>query len=58
MKGVRLQTTGWQVAAATINRVHSSFFDDSPQSPPGTAHLDSALIIRNVASKQAVSGQH
>jgi hypothetical protein len=46
--GLQLQTAAWKVAPATVKHAHSSFFEDRLAFPPGTAQLDSALIMRKV----------
>ena len=48
LDGLELRTTSWQVEAGTVSRAASSFFDDPRVFPPGTAQLDTALIMRDV----------
>jgi hypothetical protein len=49
--GVELRTSGWRIEPARIEAVVSSFFDDPQRFPPGTAVLDSALLMRDLASE-------
>jgi hypothetical protein len=49
--GVELRTVGWRIEPARIEAVASSFFDDPRRFPPGTAVLDSALLMRGLASE-------
>ena len=49
--GVELRTSGWRIEPARIEAVVSSFFDDPRHFPPGTAVLDSALLMRDIASE-------
>jgi hypothetical protein len=49
--GVELRTLGWRIEPARIEAVASSFFDDPRRFPPGTAVLDSALLMRDLASE-------
>ena len=46
--GVELVTDAWSIDAATVLRAHSSFFEDRATFPPGTAVLDSALLMRRI----------
>ena len=38
----------YRVEALRIERAESSFFDDRRVFPPGSLHLDSALLMRNI----------
>ncbi len=49
--GIELRTLGWRMEPASIEAVASSFFDDPQRFPPGTAVLDSALLMRDLASE-------
>jgi hypothetical protein len=46
--GLELQTSAWKVEPAVVTEAHSSFFEDPIAFPPGTAKLDSALVMRRV----------
>lgn len=46
--GLGLKTSAWKVEPTSVVRASSSFFDDPTLFPPGTAELDSALIMRSV----------
>lgn len=46
--GLQLQTSAWTVEPSVVTHAHSSFFDDRLVFPPGTAQLDSALVMRKV----------
>ena len=49
LDGVRLITEGWSVGALAIERVRSTFFDDVSRLPRGSAELDCALVMRDLA---------
>ena len=49
LDGLELRTTAWRIEAADIRHVRSSFFDDRDAFRAGTIHLDSALVMRDVA---------
>jgi uncharacterized protein YqjF (DUF2071 family) len=49
LDGLELHTSAWRIEAADIHHVRSSFFDDRAAFPAGTIHLDSALVMRDVA---------
>lgn len=46
--GVELACTGWRVEPLTVSHVRSSFFEDETVFPPGTAHLDSGLLMSDL----------
>lgn len=46
--GLRLRTSAWRVEPTVVNYARSSFFEDKPIFPPGTAELDNALLMRHV----------
>jgi hypothetical protein len=48
LDGVELRTTTWQVRPAEVTAIASTFFDDPRTFPPGTAHLDIALVMRKI----------
>lgn len=48
LDGMRLETDAWRVEPARITSARSSFFDDPERFPPGTAELDSVLVMRDV----------
>jgi hypothetical protein len=56
-QGVELRTLGWRMEPARVEAVASSFFDDPQRFPPGTAVLDSALLMRDLASEWYSRGQ-
>ncbi|MFD5202634.1 DUF2071 domain-containing protein [Streptomyces sp. NPDC058375] len=45
---LELSTDAWKVTAGRPRSVRSSFFEDSDRFPPGSAVLDSALVMRDV----------
>jgi len=49
LDGVRLVTDGWSVGALAVERARSMFFEDATRFPPGSAELDSALVMRDLA---------
>ena len=48
LEAVRLTTHAWKVEPCRIIHSRSSFFDDPARFPPGSAVLDSALVMRRV----------
>lgn len=46
--GMRLETPAWRIEPAQVTGARSSFFDDLEVFPPGSAVLDSALLMRGV----------
>jgi hypothetical protein len=46
--GLRLETRAWKVEPTVVERVRSSFFEDTAVFPPGSVILDCALVMRNV----------
>jgi Uncharacterized conserved protein (COG2071) len=56
-QGVELRTLGWRMEPARVEAVASSFFDDPHRFPPGTAELDSALLMRDLTSEWYSRGQ-
>lgn len=46
--GLELKTSAWKVEPASVIHAYSSFFSDGTAFPPGSAELDSALIMRKV----------
>ncbi|WP_455356618.1 DUF2071 domain-containing protein [Streptomyces sp. SYSU K217416] len=48
LDGMEIRTDAWQVEAADLRSVRSSFFEDPDRFPPGSAHPDSALLMRDV----------
>ncbi|MFJ8434874.1 DUF2071 domain-containing protein [Kitasatospora sp. NPDC094019] len=48
LDGMELRTDSWSVEAGRVRRATSSFFDDPDRFPPGSATLDSALVMRGV----------
>jgi hypothetical protein len=57
LHGMQLHADGWVVQPAEVQAVSSSFFDDARLFPPGSATLDSALLMRNIpATWSAIQG--
>ena len=48
LESVRLRTHAWQVEPCRVTSSRSSFFEDPVRFPPGSATLDSALVMRKV----------
>lgn len=48
LDGLELRTSAWKVEPADILTARSSFFADPARFPPGSATLDSALLMRHV----------
>jgi Uncharacterized conserved protein (COG2071) len=49
LAGLELSTESWRVEPVDILAVRSTFFDDEARFPPGSATLDCALLMRQVA---------
>jgi Uncharacterized conserved protein (COG2071) len=54
LEGLELETEGWRVEPGLVSRARSSFFDDPALFPPGSAELDTALVMRDVAVRWRV----
>lgn len=48
---LELSAPAWKVTAGRPRTVRSSFFEDLDRFPPGSAVLDSALVMRGVAAE-------
>ena len=48
LDGIELCTEHWAVAPLAIERVRSSFFEDSDRFPVGSIELDHALVMRDI----------
>ncbi|MET0425659.1 MAG: DUF2071 domain-containing protein [Actinoplanes sp.] len=48
LDGLELRSTAWTIEPTEVTEAHSSFFTDTALFPPGSAHLDGALLMRNV----------
>lgn len=48
LETVRLSTSAWRIEPCRVLTCRSSFFEDSSRFAPGTAELDSALVMRKV----------
>ena len=48
LDGVELACTGWRVEPLAVSHVRSSFFEDETLFPPGTAELDSGLLMSDL----------
>jgi hypothetical protein len=48
LDGLALQVGEWRASAFGVRHVSSSYFDDSDRFPPGSIHLDHALIMRDI----------
>jgi hypothetical protein len=48
LDAVRLESQTWDVRGATVDHLTSSLFDNPDVFPPGTALLDSALLMQNL----------
>ncbi|MFJ5643654.1 DUF2071 domain-containing protein [Streptomyces sp. NPDC093223] len=48
LEGIELRTRTWHMEPCRIRAARSSYFDDPDRFPPGTAILDSALIMRDL----------
>lgn len=48
LDGIELRTKGWQVEPLQVKKVHSSYFSDVTQFPPGSVEFDCALVMRNL----------
>ena len=43
-----LPDRNWKMEALSVDRARSSFFEDSKHFPPGSAQMDSALLMRGI----------
>jgi hypothetical protein len=48
LDGLLLQTESWKVRPFKVDRVRSSYFDNSKRFPEGSIEFDCALVMRNV----------
>ncbi|MEU7036026.1 DUF2071 domain-containing protein [Streptomyces sp. NPDC046237] len=48
LDGMELDTDAWHIEPGRITSARSSFFEDPERFPPGTAELDSVLVMRQV----------
>ncbi|MFE5937300.1 hypothetical protein ACFQ69_18155 [Streptomyces sp. NPDC056470] len=48
LDGMELDTDAWHIEPGRIVSARSSFFEDQERFPPGTATLDSVLVMRQV----------
>lgn len=48
VEGVELRTRAWRVEPVTVEHASSSWLDDPARFPPGSAVLDSAMLMRQV----------
>ncbi|MEE1792035.1 DUF2071 domain-containing protein [Streptomyces sp. BE308] len=48
---LEMSTDAWRVTAGRVRSVRSSFFEDPDRFPPGSAALDSVLIMRGVPAR-------
>ncbi|MFI8521068.1 DUF2071 domain-containing protein [Streptomyces sp. NPDC085481] len=48
LDGMRLDTTAWHIEPGRITAASSSYFDAPDRFPPGSARLDSVLVMRDV----------
>ena len=46
--GLELRTLSWRVEPLTVQRVESSFFEDSDRFPAGSANFDCGLLMRGI----------
>jgi len=46
--GLELRSFNWQVTPLAVERVTSSFFDDQTLFRPGSAEIDSALLMKGI----------
>jgi hypothetical protein len=48
LEAIRLSTPAWRIEPCRVLSCRSSFFEDASRFAPGTAELDSALVMRKV----------
>jgi hypothetical protein len=46
--GLELHTINWKVQSLAVERIESSFFDDTSRFPAGSASFDCALLMRQI----------
>ena len=57
LDGLELQSFGWRMESLLVERVESSFFDNTNDFPPGTVQFDSALLMRGIQHEWHARGQ-
>ena len=45
---MRLRVLHWKAMPLKLDSLHSAFFEDAVQFPPGSAVFDSALLMRGI----------
>jgi hypothetical protein len=55
--GLELHTIDWRMEPLTVERIESSFFDDSTTFPAGAVRFDSALLMRDLRHEWHNRGQ-
>ncbi|MFE1377706.1 DUF2071 domain-containing protein [Streptomyces sp. NPDC058740] len=48
LDGMQLRTDAWRIEPGRVTAARSSYFDDPERFPPGSATLDSVLVMRDV----------
>jgi hypothetical protein len=51
LDGLELATSTWRIEPATVRSASSSYFDDTRLFPPGSAVLDTALVMRDLPAR-------
>jgi hypothetical protein len=51
LDGLELATDSWLIEPAVVRSAESSWFDDPARFPPGTAVLDTALVMRDLPAR-------
>jgi len=46
--GLELRTVNWDVESLAVDRIESSFFEDSKLFPAGSVEFDCVLLMRNI----------
>ncbi len=57
-EGLELRCDSWRMESLAIERVQSSFFENTDSFPPGTVEFDSAFLMRNVEHEWHRCGTH
>ena len=50
LDGIEIRTRTWRIDSARVVHVRSSYFDDVTVFPPGSAVVDSAFVMRDIAA--------
>jgi hypothetical protein len=55
--GLELQCREWRMESLTVEKVESSFFENTGLFPPGSVEFDSAFLMRGIAHEWHARGR-